>query len=125
MKASELFMGALDSETNELVGFICSTKTRDTILTHESMSKHDQDGRTVCIHSVVVDEKYRRQGIGSRMMKEYLKLPFIQSVDRLCLLSKNHLVQFYQDAGFELLGESDVCHGAEKWYDLRLILAPQ
>jgi ribosomal protein S18 acetylase RimI-like enzyme len=123
-KAPELFMGAFNSN-NELIGFICSTATHSSTLTHETMSQHESGGGTVCIHSVVVDNRYRRKGIGSRMLEEYLKLPFVKSINQLCLLSKQHLISFYQNAGFELLGESSVSHGSERWYDLRYIVHNQ
>ena len=131
-RAPELFMGAFvvvvknnedDRKEEEiLVGYVCSTKTSQESLTHESMSRHEEEGRTVCIHSVVVRDSWRKRGVGSQMMQQYLRLPFMQHVDQLLLLSKEHLIPFYEKAGFELLGLSPVDHGSEKWYDLRYVV---
>jgi ribosomal protein S18 acetylase RimI-like enzyme len=120
-EAPELFLGAfLDTDgKEELVGYVCSTKTTEPTLTHESMGKHEKEGKTVCIHSVVVNSKFRRSGIGLKMMKEYLKR--VKNVDQFLLLSKKYLIPFYEKAGFELLGVSPVVHGAENWYDMRYV----
>ncbi len=47
----------------KLVGFICSTRSLSDELHHESMNYHDSKGTTLCIHSVVVEEKVQRRGM--------------------------------------------------------------
>ncbi|KAJ1743092.1 hypothetical protein LPJ78_001429 [Coemansia sp. RSA 989] len=48
--APHLFYGAFAG--NELVGYIMSTQAASPLVTHESMSQHDPQGSTVCVHSV-------------------------------------------------------------------------
>mmetsp|Transcript_23334 Transcript_23334/g.36507 ORF Transcript_23334/g.36507 Transcript_23334/m.36507 type:complete len:89 (+) Transcript_23334:122-388(+) len=86
------------------------------------MSCHEADGHLLCIHSVVIDEKYRRKGLGSKMMTEYIKQIKVSQpqVKKMALLCKEHLRGFYAKAGFTLLGPSAVVHGQDLWYDMQL-----
>ena len=105
----------------EIIGFVNGTKTLTSSLTHESMSTHDPDGKLLCVHSVVVREAYRRRGYGVAMLRAYCermrKDPGIAEIRLLC---KPYLVSFYQQAGFTLLGESDVVHGKDAWMEMKM-----
>lgn len=46
-----------------LVGFINATATTSECLTHDSMSAHEAEGHTACIHSVCVDQKFRHAAL--------------------------------------------------------------
>ena len=52
----------VDSATSTIVEF----QSYDTMTTHQS------NGKLLAIHSVVVSEPYRRKGIATKMLKEYL-----------------------------------------------------
>lgn len=56
-------------EQDVIVGFVCGTCSRESRLTHASMSTHEPDGVLLCVHSVVVRGDLRRQGIATRMLK--------------------------------------------------------
>lgn len=110
-----------------ILGFVCATAApRGTEhLTHESFSVHVENGTVVCIHSVVIDSGKRRCGLGLAMVKDYVnELRHSGQFDHVLLLSKHHLVNFYAKAGFILVGQSDVQHGKEPWYEMRLNLVP-
>lgn len=107
---------------DQLVGYICGTLTAADSLTHESMSKHDPDGRTLCIHSVCVAAEHQRKGIASRMLKAYL-----QYVQQTCpqaecarLICKKNLIALYKSTGFTVNGLSPVVHGQDPWYDMEV-----
>ena len=128
--AGEYFMCAtkLHSETNSehIIGYICSTRCNE--FTEESMSLHDAHGSILAIHSVVVDGSYRRQGIASAMMNEYLKrMLFFSNLvadtgangfSRILLLAKSNLLSFYVDCGYMVLRPSPIVHGKDVWYEL-------
>lgn len=104
-----------------LVGLVCGTRVHAARLDHASMHSHEPTGPNLCVHSVVVDSAHRRRGLGLALLAAYLEhvdrtLP---TVDVLSLIAKEHLVGFYQRAGFELLGPSDVVHGTDPWFELR------
>ena len=117
-----------DSGGETLIGFVCSTRCTD--FTHESMTTHDAGGQLLAIHSVVVREDYRRQGIATYMLQEYIKhvSSFNQMqhdegkrsspIEKMVLLAKKHLLCFYINAGFRVVRESPIVHGSERWYEL-------
>ena len=109
-----------------IVGFVNGTKTSSSRLTHESMSTHDADGSLLCIHSVVVSGKRRREGIGRRMLTDYCDIirgaQGTNGVREIRLLCKENLIAFYAGASFEMVGVSDVVHGADVWHEMRLLV---
>ncbi|CAG9462439.1 unnamed protein product [Pedinophyceae sp. YPF-701] len=130
--AGTLFMGAVSSEvpsntTDEgagdaLVGYVCGTLTKSGELTHESMSKHEPGGQTLCIHSVCVEAHLRRRGIATRMLRVYPS--FVKAsqpqVRHLRLICKEDLIGLYEGAGFRVIGPSPVVHGQDPWTEMGL-----
>lgn len=123
--AGEHFKG-LWSASNELVGFINGTRSASTTLTHCAMAGHDIEGKNLCIHSVVVSPKWQRRGLGQAMLARYLAAEREQAsttgVVQVTLICKENLQQFYRNAGFSLVGPSDVVHGEDPWYEYSLPL---
>lgn len=119
-----MFLGAYDTQENGvtplLIGYVCSTATRSPILTHDSMSTHEADGPYIAIHSVCVAETHLRKGIASALLREYLaRLERDPAVQGARLIAHEELVPLYQKVGFELVGPSEVQHGARPWFELR------
>ena len=52
-----------------MAGYVCGTCCQGSELTHESMTEHDASGQTLCIHSVVVSDKFRRRGYATALLK--------------------------------------------------------
>lgn len=122
--APELFLVATSSSDDDgadrLVAYVCSTRSTAKQLTHDSMSKHEPEGSTVCIHSVCVDKKLWRNRIASRLLSAYLRLmiglePTVESVRLIC---KEDLVNLYEVAGFYTVGPSKVVHGQDPWLEM-------
>lgn len=105
---------------NEIIGFVCSTRCES--FEAESMSTHVPTGPLLAIHSVVIQEKYRRQGIATAMLKAYLEKVQLENVDgsiqSFVLLSKANLLGFYVNCGFRVNRPSPIVHGQELWYEL-------
>lgn len=122
-KAPGAFMVAVRQDSDkhdEIGGYVCGTCTTASKLEHESMSNHVPEGKTLCIHSVCVRKDLMRKGLGSAMLKTYLKhmpgaLPHVKECRLIC---KEHLIGFYTEAGFRLDGESDIVHGRDPWFEL-------
>jgi len=130
--AGDLFMGAVASMGDEeghvkdsIIGYICGTLANSSELTHESMSKHEPGGRTLCIHSVCVESASRRQGLATRMLRAYPS--FVREhqpqIDEIRLICKAYLVQLYQQGGFDIVGPSPVVHGQDPWIEMKLDMA--
>jgi predicted N-acetyltransferase YhbS len=120
--ASELFR-VVRGENNTVIGFVCSTAVAAgaTTLSHDSMSTHNPAGTVVCIHSVVVADGHRRAGVGSAIVRMYVEeLKSTCAYERVLLLSKEHLVGFYErSGGFVNVGPSAINHGKDTWFELR------
>lgn len=120
-------MGAYqqDGTSRTLIAYICSTLSSTSSLTHQSMSEHVPGASSVCIHSVCVSGNHKRKGIGLALLKEYIARLERGNADGswsyqcLLLITHDHLRHFYESAGFEWLGKSDVVHGSKPWYEMR------
>jgi len=106
------------------MGFICSTLSNSESLTHESMTTHDPEGKTICIHSVCVDPGHQRQKVGSTLLEEYIRRWTDGPYDGISLIAHEELINFYVAAGFKLIGKSEVVHGSKPWFELRYSLQP-
>jgi GNAT superfamily N-acetyltransferase len=128
--APHLFLGAYELESNsrKLVGYVCATQSPEEHFTHASMTSHVPGSSSVCIHSVCVSPFYRGKGLGQALLKEYLaRLEAARSDgtatwERVILIAHDHLVPFYEKAGFENLGRSNVVHGSLSWFEVRRLL---
>lgn len=109
-----------DEDEEIVIGFICATRCK--IFDEESMVTHDSTGPLLAVHSVVVDEQYRRQGVAAFMMKDYVETMrnIDDGVERLVLISKADLLAFYVKCGFAVLRPSAIVHGDELWYHLEM-----
>jgi len=124
-KANPYFMMAfLGDKPGVLVGFVNGTLTTGPRLEHSTMSSHSPEGDHLCIHSVVIDHPYRKQGWAKAMLLQYLDIirtgTLQKQVNRISLLSKQYLLPFYLSVGFQSLGPSHVVHGQEVWYECTL-----
>ena len=116
----------------KIIGYITATRCHE--FTEASMKAHDPSGKLLAIHSVVVDAKYRKRGLGMQMMENYLvslkkmenpinpKLALKYPIEKIVLITKMKNVGFYLRSGFGVLGKSSICHGKEDWYDCELML---
>ncbi|KAF9479525.1 acyl-CoA N-acyltransferase [Pholiota conissans] len=129
-QAPQLFLGAyeLQSDSRTLIGYVCATQSPDESLTHDSMTSHVPGSSSVCIHSVCVSPTYRGKGVGQALLKEYLshleaaRTEGTATWERVVLIAHDHLVPFYEKAGFENLGKSHVVHGPLPWFEVRKTL---
>lgn len=94
----------VDDDNDTVIGFVCGTKCH--VFTHESMSVHEPAGTALAIHSVVVDKAYRRRGIATHLLREYVLRIASEPEDRpakMILLAKAHLLTFYVNCGFRVM----------------------
>lgn len=110
-------------KNHQLIGFINGTVINEDTIHHESMSVHHPTGKTLVIHSVVVDKEYRRQKTASKMLQSYIqKIYELKSIDQILLLSKSNLLPFYLSNNFRFIKISPVVHGQETWMELGIHL---
>ena len=132
---------ALDADARSIVGYVCGTLASGDVLDESTMSSHDPTGDVLAIHSVCVDERFRRRGVAASALAHYVARWIVHDdtqhendddtttttttkVRRVRLLCKENLIPFYERyGGFALEGASAVEHGAETWFDMVLDLA--
>lgn len=112
-EAGDYFMVLQYNISDGVIGYVNATCTTDNVITHESMERHEPEGKTLVIHSVTIDERYRRKGHATFMLKAYLEAmkPYT-NIRRILLLCKGKLLSFYRACGFNIVGLSPVVHGA-------------
>jgi len=79
-----------------------------------------------------VKSNKRRRGVGGKLLETYLMYLKARNNDRkrdnqselksVRLLCKKNMIPFYQNGGFTLLGESEVTHGKDVWFDCEFTL---
>lgn len=116
------YVAFLQQQAQRLVGFVVATGAPDdTVRMTEDMMQNHYQGNVLCIHSVVVDPKYRRKGYGLSMMKAYLdKIKEHTTMKRALLLTKRHHISFYEKVGFREIGPSSISHGKDQWIEMQI-----
>lgn len=82
----------------------------------------------MCIHAVCTATEHRHKGVGVRLLQEYATR--LQSAadngsknyERMLLITHEELRGFYEAAGFEWIGKSEVVHGVRAWFEMRRTL---
>lgn len=85
---------------------------------------HQENGRTIAVHSFGVLPPYQGKGLAKMLMKSYEQRMETSGIaDRIALLAHDHLLGMYEGMGYENRGESDVKFGGGGWNNLVTIVA--
>jgi GNAT superfamily N-acetyltransferase len=119
-----------------LLGHIVATKSSSRVVTDEAMDfpkdwktkyqltpsiGHNEDGETVCIHSLCVHPNFAGKGLGQILLKSYVQRIKDSGVaKRIALICRDHLVGYYEKAGFSKVGPSKCQFGGGNWVDMLL-----
>lgn len=119
--------GNEEEDESTIVGFVCSTRCdpleEDTI----SMS-HKHNGQLLIIHTIVVKEEYRRQGLGSAMLQDYIakhrsaNSTAENPISKVVLFAKQDFLTFFIQSGFSVIRPSANVDGKDQRYYLELSL---
>jgi len=110
---------------DEIIGFINCGTTDNVVLSDEEFKAlvgHDPAGKYVVVMSVVVDPKYQRKGMASRLLTEFIKRMKALHKTEIYLICQSEFIPLYAKHDFVLLGESDSSHGGLKWHEMSLSL---
>ncbi|MDD3312821.1 N-acetyltransferase [Pseudodesulfovibrio sp.] len=83
---------------------------------------HDPDGGNIVIFSLSVHPQYRKLGIGGKLLDQFVEHARDMGKNKVLLLCKEDLVNYYARHGFADGGVSASTHGGAVWHEMFLAL---
>lgn len=124
-KAPELFLVAVDRETGLIAGFLNGLSTDEEIFRDEFFTDaelYDPKGKNVMLLGLDVLPQYRRQGMGTALVEEYVRRERENNRQSLILTCLQEKVEMYQKMGFRDNGIANSTWGGEEWHEMTSIL---
>lgn len=108
-------------QDGRIAGFIngCTTDAPELpdALYHDA-SLHRPDGAYQTVFGLDVLPEYRKNGIGGQLIRHYVATARARGKKGVVLTCKDHMIRFYELAGFTCRGVSASSHGGAKWNDM-------
>jgi len=110
-----------------IVGHVNAGATSKDDITDESfkgMVGHESDGTNIVIFSLAVLPEFQKQGIARQLMVRFIAAARQLGKQKIMLICKADLIDYYQRYGFIYAGKSASTHGGYKWHEMFLPLQP-
>jgi predicted N-acetyltransferase YhbS len=118
---TDTFLIAVEDETDQVVGYIegpVVSKPRVTDDLFEHVKKNPVTGGWVAVTSLAVRDDKQGLGIGKSLILA-LKIDAAKAKRKgIALTCEEHLIPYYEKAGFVNQGKSDSTWGGHVWYDM-------
>ena len=124
-KAPELFLVAVDRETGLVAGFLNGLSTDEEIFRDEffiNAELYDPEGKNVMLLGLDVLPEYRRQGLGTALVEEYVRRERENGRQVLTLTCLQDKVEMYRKMGFRDNGIANSTWGGEAWHEMSRII---
>lgn len=124
-KAPELFLVAVDRETGLVAGFLNGLSTDEEIFRDEFFTDaelYDPEGKNVMLLGLDVLPEYRRQGLGTALVEEYVRRERENGRQVLTLTCLQDKVEMYRKMGFRDNGIANSTWGGEEWHEMSRII---
>ena len=119
--------GFLVAEFNgKIIGIINSGSTDKEDISNENfkdMVGHVKDGKNIVIFSLAVLPKFQKIGISKRLVAKFIELSKNLEKEKILLICKPELIDYYQNYGFLYRGKSKSTHGGFDWHEMYLPLS--
>lgn len=106
-----------------ITGFINGSVTDRPELPDElyhDVSRHNPNGAYQTVFGLNVLPEFRRHGLGAQLILHYVQIARQRGKKGVVLTCKDHMIHFYERAGFTCRGVADSNHGGAKWNDMLL-----
>jgi ribosomal protein S18 acetylase RimI-like enzyme len=108
-----------------LIGFINGCATNSSFIYDDlfhSTKHHIPQGKNLTVFGLDVIPEYRRQGIASQLMQNFIQIARNTGRGSVILTCKDRLVHYYESFGYMNNGVSQSTHGGSQWFDMTLVL---
>lgn len=118
--------GFLVAELNgKVIGIVNSAATNKEDLADEDLKKmvgHEADGKNLVVFSLAVLPEFQKQGIARQLMLRFMDDARQNKREKILLMCKRHLIEYYERLGFEHVGLSASTHGGAEWHEMGYLL---
>lgn len=108
-----------------LAGIANGVRTHARDCADDDMKAAHEDealGDRFCVLTVAVDSRFRRQGVGSELMRRVIASCREAQLEAVMLMCEPHLIGFYESLGFQYRGRCASKHADMEWHELQLAL---
>ena len=116
------FVAELDGS---IIGFINGSSTDKEDVTDQAfkeMADHDPCGKNIVIIALAVVPDFQKKGIARKLVLRFIEESQRLEKQKIMLICKPELVDYYRAYGFIDAGESASTYGGAKWHDMVLSL---
>lgn len=109
----------------KLIGYINGCATDSPVIYDElfySITHHNQNGENLTVFGLAVIPEFRKQGIASQLMKNFVQTAKKLGKKKVILTCKERLIRYYECFGYVNDGISKSSHGGAQWFDMTLAL---
>lgn len=106
----------------EIVGMVNSGATHKDDITDEELKYligHVRNGKNGVIFSLAVHPEHRGKGIARMLMDKIVEVSELKEKQKIVLLCKDNLIEFYTSLGFSYGGPSSSNFGGYTWHQMQ------
>jgi len=109
----------------EVIGLINSASTNKRDISDEELKNmvgHEHNGKNIVIFSLAVLPKFQGRGASKLLMLEFIRVSKKLGKEKILLICKRDLIEYYKKYDFAYIGKSKSKHGGFDWYEMCLEL---
>lgn len=124
-KVPELFLVAIDKETEKIAGFLNGISTKETVFRDEFFTDenlYDAEGTHVMLLGLDVLPEYRMQGLATEIVYQYALRESPKGRKALVLTCLDSRIEMYKKMGFQDNGIANSTWGGEEWHEMSCVI---
>jgi ribosomal protein S18 acetylase RimI-like enzyme len=108
-----------------IIGIINSAATDKEDLADEELKKmagHDPNGKNLVVFSLAVLPEYQKRGFARQLMFKFIEEAKRLGRQKILLMCKRNLIEYYERMGFTHIGLSSSMHGGAEWHEMGFLV---